>query len=137
MERFEDDHPKNLYVIRRKLAELRPVANNSYRYMYAVGRYTVHIYLMGIQDTPPDKPGNLMTYDKLSIVLNENDKSGKTSSINLREDPLFKNYEPIQYNVIETPNGRINLSNGDDMPILQLCELIKYLHRLTNLTAFM
>jgi hypothetical protein len=136
MERFEDDNPKNLYVIRRKLAELRPIRGSG-RYEYPVGRYTVHIYVMGIQDTPPDQPGNLMTYDKLGVVLNETDKSGKTSSINLREDPLFKNYEPIQYNVIETPNGKINLSNGDGMPLLHLCELIKYLYRLTNLTAFM
>jgi hypothetical protein len=136
MERFEDDNPKNLYVIRRKLAELRPVRGNG-RYEYPVGRYTVHIYVFGIQDTPPSQPSNILAYDKIGVVLNETDKEGRTSSISLREDPLFKNYEPIQYNVIETPNGKINLSNGDDMPILQLCELIRYLHRLTNLTAFM
>ena len=132
----QEEHAKNIYVIRRKLAELKPVRGNG-RYEYPVGRYNVCIFVFGIQDTPPDQPSNLLSYDKIGVVVNEFDKSGKTSSISLRDDPLFKNYEPIQYNVIETPNGKINLSNGDDMPILQLCELIRYLHRLTNLTAFM
>lgn len=134
MDTFEDDNPKNIYVIRRKLAALKPVRGH---YEYYVGGYTVHIYTYAIQDVPDDHEINLLDYQTLNVVLNETTKSGVTSSISLRDDPQFKNYEPIQYNRIETPNGIINLSNGENMPITQLCELIRYLHRLSNLKAFM
>lgn len=137
MERFEDENPKNLYVIRRKLAELRPIRGAGH-YEYVVGRYTVHIFSYGIQEAPSTDPAdNLVKHESVNVVLNETDKSGAVSSISLRDDPPFRSYQPIWYDVIETPNGKINMGNGDRMPINALCELIKYLHRLTNLTAFM
>lgn len=137
MERFEDEYPKNLYVIRRKLAELRSIRSPGH-YEYVVGRFTVHIFSYETQDVPSkDRADNLLKHERVNVVLNEVDKSGKTSSISLRDDPLFRSYQPIWYDVIETPNGKINVGNGDRMPINTLCELIKYLHRLTNLTAFM
>lgn len=137
METFEEDNPKNIYVIRRRLAALQPVRNKGH-YEYHVGIYTVHIYTYEIQDVPTREEDNLLKYDKLHVVLNQTSKSGVTSSISLRDDPLFKNYEPIQYSAITTPTGGvINLSDGENMPIGHLCELIRYLHRLSNLTAFM
>ena len=137
MERFEDDHPKNLYVIRRKLAELRPVRGRGH-YEYVVGRYTLHIYSYEIQDVPSGDPAdNLLKHERVNVVLNETTKDGAVSSISLRDEAPFRTYEPIWYDVIETPSGKINVGNGDRMPIVTLCELIKYLHRLTNLTAFM
>lgn len=137
MDTFEDDNPKNIYVIRHKLAALKPVRNKGH-YEYHVGTYTVHMYTYEIQDVPTREEDNLLKYEKLHVVLNQTSKSGVTSSISLRDDPLFKNYEPIQYNAITTPTGGvINLSNGENMPIGHLCELIRYLHRLSNLTAFM
>lgn len=134
MDTFEDDNPKNIYVIRRKLAALKQVRGH---YEYHVGNYTLHMYIHAIQDIPPGEEVNLLRAERLNVVLNETTKSGTTSSLSLRDDPLFKNYEPIQYNVIESPGGRINLSTGDSMPIHHVCELIRYLHRLSNLTAFM
>jgi hypothetical protein len=132
----QEEFAKNIYVIRRKLAELRPVRSSGH-YEYVVGKYTVHIYTYEIQDVPSGQEANLLSCEKVSIVLNETTKSGVTSSISLRDDPIFKNYAPIQYDVIETPNGKINISDGEQMPILHLCELIRYLHRLSNLSAFM
>ncbi len=135
MDTFEDDNPKNIYVIRRKLAALKP---NRGHYEYPVGNYTVHIYTYATQDVPTGEESDLLKHEKLHVVLNETSKSGVTDSISLRDDPLFKDYEPIQYHVITTPTGgKINLSNGEDMPIGHLCELIRYLHRLSNLKAFM
>jgi hypothetical protein len=138
METFEEDNPKNIYVIRRKLAALKAVRGH---YEYPVGNYTVHIYTYSIQDVPDNlssEEDNLLKHEKFHVVLNVTTKSGVTSSISLRDDPLFKDYEPIQYDVISTPTGgRINLSSGENMPIGHLCELIRYLHRLSNLTAFM
>lgn len=131
----QEEYAKNIYVIRHKLADLKPI-NNS-RWEYPVGRFNVVMYPYQIQDTPHHQYDNIIKHEKLSVVINETTKSGSTSSISLRDDPRFKNYEPIQYNVFESPLGKINLSNGDNMPILHLCELIRYLHRLSNLTAFM
>jgi hypothetical protein len=130
-----EEYAKNIYIIRRKLSELKPISNN--RWEYAVGNFVVVMYPYEIGDVPPKQMDTPVRHEKLSVVLNEKAKSGTVSSVSLRDDSRFKNYEPIQYNVFESPTGRVNLSNGDNMPILHLCELIRYLHRLSNLTAFM
>lgn len=60
------------------------------------------------------------------------------SYIYLNRDLRFKDHKPIQYDVIETPTGgAINQSDGKKMPLLPLMELIRLLHRLSNLTAFL
>jgi len=135
MDTFEDDNPKNLYVIKRKLAELKLLVGS--RWEYVVGNFTVVIFPYEIGDVPPGQLDTPVRHEKLSVVLNEKNKAGITSSVSLRDDPRFKDYEPIQYNVIDSPGGKINLSNGDNMPLINLCELIRYLHRLSGLTAFM
>lgn len=135
MDTFEDDNPKNIYVIKRKLADLKPIGNH--RWEFVVGNFSIFIYPYETGDVPPGQIDTPVRHDKLNVILNEKTKTNVVSSVSLRDDPRFKNYEPIQYNVIETPNGKINLSNGDNMPLLQLCELIRYLYRLSNLTAFM
>jgi len=131
----QEEYSKNIYVIRSKLAQLKPTYNGHYE--YHVGSFIVHIYLYDIQDTPSTEKSAILAQETVNIVLNETTKSGITSSISIRDDSRFKTYEPIQYNVIQSPGGKLNLSNGDRMPILHLCELIRYLHRLSNLTAFM
>lgn len=133
----KEEFAKNIYVIRHKLGELRPCAGRSDRWEYRVGNFNVVIYAYEMGDVPPKKMESLLRYDKVNVVLNEFNKGGAGSFVSLRDDPRFKNYEPIQYDIIPTPSGKINISNGDNMPILQLCELIRYLYRLSNLTAFM
>lgn len=143
METFEDDNPKNLYVIRRKLASLKKVAGLDY-YEYGVGHFVVTIYTREIQDRVQEdyEPGpmddNILKHETVDMALNECHPGPKVDSVHLTEDPRFKYCKSIQYNVITTPTGgTINLSNGNRIPILQLCELIRLLHRLSNLTAFM
>lgn len=133
----KDENAKNIYVIRHKLGLLKPCQGNTGRWEYGVGPFNVVIFAYDVGDTPPNQADNLLRFEKVDVVLNEFTKDGTASSVRLNDDPRFKNYEPIQYNVIESPSGRINLSSGDKMPILHLCELIRYLHRLSNLTAFM
>jgi len=130
----KEEYAKNIYIIRRKLSELKAI--NGSRWEYAVGNFVVNMYPYEIGDVPRGQLDSPVRHEKLSVVVNEKTKSGSVSSISLRDDSRFKNYEPIQYDVIETPSGKINVSNGDNMPILHLCELIRYLHRLSNLTAF-
>ena len=130
----QEEFAKNIYVIRHKLAELKPSHG---RYEYTVGRFTVSMYTYDMQDTPQAPADNILKYKTVNVVVNETTVGGATSSVSIRDDSRFKNYEPIQYNVVKTPTGCVNISNGDAMPILHLCELIRYLHRLSNLTAFM
>jgi len=133
----KDENAKNIYVIRHKLGNLKPCRPSEGRWEYGVSPFNVVMFAYDIGDIPPDQADNILRFDKVDVVLNEFTKDGKASSVRLNDDPRFKDYEPIQYNMIESPNGRINLSSGDGMPILHLCELIRYLHRLSNLTAFM
>jgi len=133
----KEENVKNIYVIRHKLGNLKPCQGNTGRWEYGVKPFNIVIFAYGIGDVPSLQEDNLLRFEKVDVVLNEFTKEGTASSVRLNEDPRFKDYEPIQYDVIESPGGRINLSNGNKMPILHLCELIRYLHRLSNLTAFM
>lgn len=133
----KEENAKNIYVIRHKLGLRKPVHGNSGRWEYAVGNFNVVMFAYDTGDVPPSQQDSILRFETVDVVLNEFTKDGTASSVRLNDDPRFKNYEPIQYNVIESPGGRINLSNGNKMPILHVCELIRYLHRLSNLTAFM
>lgn len=133
MERFEDEFPKNLYVIRRKLAVLRKPPGYG-DWQYDVGNFRLSILPAFGEDKETDC---LLDFEKVDVSITERNKNGNSKFVTLREDSRFKNYEPVMYDVIKTPNGIINMSNGHGMPIPTLLELIKYLHRLTNLTAFM
>jgi hypothetical protein len=132
----KEEYAKNIYVIRHKLALLKPCAGRGDRWEYRVGNFNVVMFAYDIGDVPPHMD-SILRFKEVDVILNEYSKNDTVSSVSLRDDPRFKSYEPIQYNVIESPNGKINISNGDKMPILHLCELIRYLHRLSNLTAFM
>ena len=68
------------------------------------------------------------------IVLHEYSKliADQYDYIDLLNDDRFRNYQPIQYNIV----NHINFSDGTHMPLLYLCELIRYLYRLSDLTAF-
>jgi hypothetical protein len=137
MENFEDENPKNIYVIRRRLAALKKW--NSY-WIWQIGNFSVQISSQDYHDVNRNDPlDSIVKHEKLQVDLYENSprSSNLRTYVYLHSDPRFMNYIPIQYNVIETPTGgRVNLSNGRDMPVLHLCELIRYLHRLFNLTAF-
>jgi hypothetical protein len=132
MDTFEDDYPKNLYVIRRKLAALkRPVGFGDWK--ITIGPFNLSIL-------PPYGSGLQVEYITqlvaVDINLREMDQRGNSLYVSLREDPRFKDYKPIMYNTFNGANGIVNMSSGEGMPILQLMELIKYLHRLANLIAF-
>jgi len=133
---FENDNPKNLYVIRRKLAALKkPLGFCDWQIV--IGNFRLSILPKSFDDISTDANDSIFNHPELDICLTEGDKNGNRSFIDLREDPRFKHHQPIIYDSYDTPSGPINFSNGHAMPISYLCELIKYLHRLSNLTAFM
>jgi hypothetical protein len=131
----QEEYAKNIYVIRRKLSELRLYSGC---YQFDVGNFQVNMYPRDIQDVRPDDPyDSVLKHEKVDVSLFE--KSAKTNHhviVDLRSDTRFNNYKPIMYNTFESPSGIVNLSDGRQMPILHLCELIRYLYRLSNLTAF-
>lgn len=132
----KEEHAKNLYVIKHKLADLKPVPWSGH-FEWDIGHYRVKIF--GAKHGDPT-PKYLTLCEKVDVHVYEvSRREGKEQEklLNLLEESLFKNYKPIQYNVITTPHGTINRSDGQDIPLTYLCELIRYLHRLANLAVFM
>jgi len=143
----KEENAKNIYVIKHKLGGLTrgPTENH---FEWSIGHFVVKIYPQEMQDPgsspylylpPPtgrtvQKPDCILRYEHVDVHVTEfspNDKGG--TYINLITDPRFRDFKPIQYHVVRG----INLGDGRRMPIIHLCELIRYLYRLSNLTAFL
>jgi hypothetical protein len=148
MEDFEGENPKNLYVIRSQLSARKMLPGDE-RWSFDVGRYYLVIALAQddfwrVTDNLTHREAvrnfKIIDFEKFDIYLYEHDRRVNPitrACINLKQDSRFKDHLPIQYNVIETPTGgRVNLSDGKNMPLIHLMELIKYLHRLSDLTVF-
>lgn len=127
-----NDNVKNLYIIKKRLSDVK--LNRHGYFEYYVGNLFL-IKMFTVEKFP--KPSEILTlnqYLDVSIysLTRDKDNTNKTNQthIPLDSDPRFKNYKPIQYADFPWNN------NGSKMPILQLCELVKYLHRLANLKAF-
>lgn len=132
MEDINED-TKNLYIIRRRLSELKPMGTPlSPSFHYYVGCF--HVIFRA---PSADKNKSLVQYPELDVTVSEMfNKPDKISLnhefiIDLEKDSRFVNYKPIKYSKL--PYG----NSGRNMPIHHVCELVKYLHRLSNLTAFM
>jgi hypothetical protein len=141
----KEENAKNIYVIKHKLGGLTRGPRENH-FEWSIGHFVVRIYPKEIQDLtspylflPPkqgqavSKPDCILQYEKVDVHVEEEFPNSPPSYINLSTDKRFKDYKPIQYNVVRD----INLSDGRGMPIIHLCELIRYLHRLSNLTAFL
>jgi hypothetical protein len=132
----KEENAKNIYVIRRKLAALKK------RTGYADWVYDVGPFMLSMLVSMPDEywdsrpEDSILNHDRVDVFLMEIDKNNHRSYISLREDSRFRNYQPIMYDTYSGPNGIVNCGDGHNMPIHHLCELIRYLHRLSNLTAF-
>lgn len=130
-----NDYTKSLYIIRRRLAERTKRPGLDY-FDYFVGDFLVKINSNRIQEHKDFGPNDRITYhDVLNVTLYEaeRDSAGRPyeAYIDLERDSRFKNYQSIKYDKIP------GYSVGSEMPINHLCELIIYLHRLSNLSAFM
>lgn len=130
-----DQYTRNTYVIRRKLAELRKW-NGENHFEYWVGdKFRVYIYTRDIQDLGhDDKDDRILNHAKVDVNVYDikKDANGirQATYIYLDKDSRFNKYQPIQYKQYGAQDGR-------EMPINNLCELIKYLHIISKLTAFM
>lgn len=121
-----ENEVKNLYVIKQRLANLKPLTYGGFEYL--VGDFMVKIFSEPFKGmSAVDKNDCVVKHEKLNVLVNElNKKNGYYERIHLERDFRFKDFEPIKYDDW----------NGDNMPLLQLCELVKYLHRLSKLSIF-
>lgn len=151
-----EDNPKNIYAIKHRLGELKKHKSDSC-FHYYVGGFIVKIFTHKIQESndanykltqwivDPDKDWSrdeslddcITKHEKVDVNLYEWQRSTSNHEtrweviINMDVDPRFKNYEPIKHSAKYMYCG-----TGIGMPILNLCELIRYLHRLSNLAVF-
>ncbi|CAB4196862.1 hypothetical protein UFOVP1290_382 [uncultured Caudovirales phage] len=113
------------------LSELKPLDYDSRQFFIKIDYFLLKILINS------DSDDKIMVFDKSHVYLYECDHSnniydyysGAHNYIDLRKDNRFANYKPIKYDEF----GR---DDGNDMPILNLIELIKYLYRLNDLSIF-
>lgn len=129
-----NDLVNNTYVIRRRLADLTPIDG---WYYYFVGDFILKILVESERQysRSSGKSCSLVTRDTLDEVdlfeIQRLKNGTKCQSfVSLDRDVRFKNYQPIKYNVLP------GYSTGKDMPAQCLCELVRYLHKITKLSAF-
>ena len=117
-----NENTQNLYIIKRRLADLKKISGE-FSFFYYVGGFIVKITTLG---------DSIVKEDFVHVCVSETHRSSSggpsiSSYIDLESDYRFKNYKPIKYTTI---------SNGHNMPVVNLYELIKYLHRLDKLAVF-
>jgi hypothetical protein len=130
-----NEYTRNLYIIRRRLSDLTKPAGSSCFYYY-VGNFIVKIHTDRIQEHANRGPEDRITFHNiLDVHLYEykrhTDGNKYEEYVDLEKDSRFKSYQPIKYSEWS------GYSTGREMPINHLCELVKYLHRLSNLAVFM
>lgn len=128
----KEENAKNIYVIKHKLSELKRRNNDpSSPFIWEIGAYVLYIYTPDAYDPQKDfvwVPTKLYItqHDQVKISLSElvnrYDNHNTSIPISLDSDPRLKNF---------------NLKIGGTITIIQLCELIRYLHRLSNLAVFL
>lgn len=127
-----NDNVKNLYVVKKRLSDIKMNKHGYFEY-YVGNIFLVKIFPV-VKFPEPYKVLTLNEYLDVSVYTLSKHKDFSESvvqdHISLDRDPRFKNYKPIQYAELPWNN------TGSKMPILQLCELVKYLHRLAKLSAF-
>jgi len=126
---------KPISEIKKELSLLKREENRSH-YKYQVGPLFVIIHTSRIQEHPiPDAQDNILNHEVVDVYLFETQRGDDPCfteyvAIELEKDSRFKNYLPIKY------REWAGYSTGVEMPISHLCELIKYLHRLSKLSTF-
>jgi hypothetical protein len=126
-----DENTRNLYLIRRQLADTKKNIDTQ-RFDFYVGDWHLIIdpnpFMEHVDYGDDDR---ITKHELLDVYLYEKNKLNNDSNyISLDLDYRFIGYKPIKYN-------EYGSSNGERIPINHLCELVKYLYRLSNLSVFM
>ncbi len=129
-----NDKVSNTYIIRRRLAELKRAPQQSH-YEYYTDKFKLVIHTDRVQEHNDNPDDNIVHHAVLDVSVYEiyrKDPSARLWDwVHMYRDSRFMNYEPIKY------GERNTRCDGGSMPLDKLCELIKYLHKLDKLSAFM
>lgn len=103
-------------------------------YEYYTDKFKVVIHTDEVQAHNDDPNDNIVHHATVDVSLYEVYKKDPSARlwnwVHMDRDDRFKNYESIKY------GERHTRCDGGKMPLDKLCELIKYLHKLENLSAF-
>ena len=125
---------KDIVAIEQHLSQVR-LPTGRHFFWYSVGDFAIWIHPCRSDGFGSFCETDRITqYEKVDIALYENRRQEDgylcLEGVDLEYDIRFAHYQPIKY-------SHEVLSTGTDMPVTHLCQLIKYLHRLCHLTAFM
>jgi hypothetical protein len=136
-----EENSKNIYVIKHKLSELRlkPGMNC---YNYQVGKFIVRIFTTRskrLHSTTSREYDRITQHEEVRVNLYETKRLVDTHMSVARDIGTYENPinimkdERFQAWTLTVPEPFAH----SKMTVIQLCELIKYLYRLSNLTAFL
>lgn len=129
------------YAIRRRLAALHKAPGQNH-YEYYVGKFKVNIWTTPIQEHGSIENDNISRHVILPTVdlyeVHRNDPTKRLyDMVYMSRDTRFMNYKPIQYPLNPGSPFAVTSCTGRNMPLENLCELIRYLHKLEKLSVFL
>ena len=136
-----EENAKNIYVIKHKLSELqlKPGMNC---YNYHVGKFIVRIFTpksrKAVHSTAIQEHERITNHKEVTVNLCEirNMKDLDDHHIGTYENPINLAKDE-RFNSLDVIKKDDYYNSGSKMSVLRLCELIRHLYRLSNLTAFL
>jgi hypothetical protein len=123
------DNINNVYVIKRNLAILKRLDPEGH-FEYSVGNFILKIFTHRVGSQPIDNKNDRVTfYDKVDVNLYEK-INGLANYIKVFSDTRFSSCPAIHF------EGS-NFYDLNGLPLINLCELIKFLCKISNLSAFL
>lgn len=142
MNRELEENLNNSYLVKRRLSTLRKLPGDAC-YILDVERFSVRMYTNAEFSNPPNRELPLLNYKTVTVEVWE-DMGPDTSSIytggiihmrreiNFSTDYRFKNFVEEK---TTNQEWRATRSRAE-MSIVTLCDFIKYVDRIVELTAF-
>ncbi len=142
MNRELEESLKNSYLVRRRLSTLRKLEGDAC-YILNVERFQVRMYTNAEFSEPPNKELPLTAYKAVTVEVWE-DKGPDTSphnvggilhlrgEVQLWNDYRFKDF----YEENKWTDKDWQWKNGSLMPLSVVCDLIKHIDRIVELTPF-
>lgn len=138
MNRELEENLNNSYLVRRRLATIRKLPGDAC-YFLLIGDFVIRMYTNAEYSDPPNKELPLVSYERVTVEVWENSESDpKIRSVGYRKQvQLWHDYRFAEYyKELKYTNNEHNWKNGILMPLPVVCDLIKYVDRIVELTAF-
>ena len=124
------DNVNNIYVIKRNLAILKRFEPEGH-FEYTVGKFILKIFTHRVGSSPTsNKNDRITSYEKVDVNLYEKNGTDIFDYIKPYNDSRLLNCPAINF------EGS-NFYDLSGIPVINLCELIKFLYKISNLSAFL